>query len=474
MIAALAALPTLGAAQQDQAPPGQDALVVSRVVYEGNTFGNPAGYPLIFNDTSVSGIQGSIHIDFCLPHPGLPLLRSVPLTGISTSFSSKSEGAVMLSQDGRFLSYMGYDGPVGAQGVSNSETTDPGSQLAGNTAPTYDRMVALVGLDGSVTLNDEKNAYSGDNPRAAISVDGTQIYMAGNSDSSLNKNGTGPGTTIGARYGQIGQDTSVKLGTYVAADRPDESAKQHIKDSNFRAIGIFNGNLYVAKGSGGNGDDGVFQVHNGHGDGLPTGTGNDITPLWSAPATDPATQAPSPYTPFGFWFADPATLYVADEGYANVDAAGNLIADPLAGLQKWSLVNGSWKLDYVIVDGLDLYQPKTIAGYPVPTSTYGLRNLTGRGNPDGSVTLYAVTSQFSSISGGEPDPTSIVMVTDQPGATTLDAAHAHQLDRFTILATSAAGEVFRGVAISPRPTQPGSLHGVGSVPRAHAAGRDGG
>jgi hypothetical protein len=31
-----------------------------------------------------------------------------------------------------------------------------------------------------------------------------------------------------------------------------------VKDSNFRGIGIFNGHLYVSKGSGGNGDDGVF------------------------------------------------------------------------------------------------------------------------------------------------------------------------------------------------------------------------
>jgi hypothetical protein len=456
LLAALSGCGVVAAEEHDH--DSASLLVVSRVKYEGNTFGNPATFPQIFNDPSVSGVQGSIHIDFCVAAHGLPRLRSVPLSGITSSFSSKSEGAVMLSVNKHILTYMGYAGPVGSQGVSNSETTDPGSQLTTNTAATYDRMVALIGLDGVVTLNREKNAFSGDNPRAAITVDGSQLYMAGNSDSSLNKDKSGPGTTMGTRYGLVGQDTSVQLGAYIAADRPDETAKQHIKDSNVRAIGIFNGNLYVAKGSGGNGDDGLFQVHNGTGDGLPTGTGNQLTALWSAPATDPVTGAASPYTPFGFWFANATTLYVADEGYANVDTAGNLIADPMAGLQKWRFSAGAWHLEYILTEGLDLYQAKTVAGYPVPTSTYGLRNLIGQVDGDGSVTLYAVTSQYSTVSGGEPDPTSIVRIRDCLEATTLPTGWHHE--RFHTLATSKSGEVFRGVALVPLPhDRDGDDHG---------------
>ena len=114
-----------------------------------------------------------------------------------------------------------------------------------------------------------------------------------------------------------------------------------MKDNNFRGIAIFDGDLYTSKGSGGNGDDGIFQVHNGTGNGLPTGTGNTITKLLGDPATDPITQASSPLTPFGFWFANPTTLYVADEGNPNTDSNGNLIPDPMAGLQKWSLTGGT-------------------------------------------------------------------------------------------------------------------------------------
>jgi len=435
------------------------ALAVSRIQYDGTSFGTTETFPTIFNDPAITGIQGSIFIDQYLPVPGVPRLGSLALTGITTSFSSKSEGALMRSANGAFLTYMGYQGPVGANGVSNSET--PGATLTTNTSPTFNREVALISADGSVSLTPETNAFSGDNPRACITVDGKQFYMAGNADSSLNADGTGPGTTIGARLGMPGSNTSIQLGVYLATDRPDESKKQHIKDNNFRAIGIFNGNLYTAKGSGGNGDDGLFQVHNGTGDGLPTGTANTITKLFGVPATDPVSGASSPLTPFGFFFANPTTVYVADEGNPNTDASGNLIPDPMAGLQKWSLVNGAWRLDYVLQTGLDLYQPKTIPGYPVPTFTYGLRNLAGRINHDGTVTIFAITAQFSSVSGGEPDPTRLVMITDRISAMTLPSAQSsgdgqgddddqgNGLDRFVTLQSSRSGEVFRGVALTP-------------------------
>jgi hypothetical protein len=425
----------------------QELLVVSRIQYDGNTFGNPANYPYIFNDPTVSGVQGSIHLDVFAPFPHVPALFSFPLSGITTSFSSKSEGALTRSVDHHFLTYIGYDGPDGDEGVSNSYTT--AANLAGNTLPLFDREVALISADGSVSLTPQSNAYSGDNPRAVITVDGTQFYMAGNSDSTIAKDGTGPGTTIGARYGTPGSNTSYQLGVYFASDRPDETAKQHVKDNNFRGIGIYNGNLYTSKGSGGNGDDGIFKVEDVSGHGLPTGTGNTIVHLLGAPATDPVTGNPSPFTPFGFFFANPKTLYVADEGYPNTDANGNLIPDPLAGLEKWSLVNGTWQLDYVIQDGLNLLQPANVPGYPVPTYTYGLRNMTGRVDEDGTVTIYAITSQYSTFSGGEPDPTNLVVVKDRIASKKLETHH--HLDHFETLQNSGYGHVFRGVAFVSRP-----------------------
>ena len=410
---------------------------------DGNAFGSSETYPFIFNDSTVSGVQGSVHIDQDLPLSGLPTVNTLALSGLTTSFSSKSEGALMLSPNGDYLAYMGYQGPVGAEGVSNSET--PGATLTTNTAPTFNREVALISTDGTLTLQPETNAYSGDNPRAVITVDGQEFYMAGNADSSLNKDGSGPGTTIGARYGTSGSDLSIQLGVYFAPDRTDESAKQHIKDNNFRGVGIYNGNLYVSKGSGGNGDDGLFQVENGTGNGLPTGTNNTIVELFGSPATD-ANGNPSPYAPFGFFFANPTTVYVADEGLAT-DSNGNLLPtpDPLAGIEKWTFANGTWRLVYTLQKGLDLNQLKTIVGYPVQSATTGLRNMTGVINIiDGTVTLYAITAQYSSISGGEPDPTKLVVITDR-----INAMNLPRNEKFVTLGISRPGEVFRGVAFVP-------------------------
>ena len=425
-------------------------LAVSRVHYDGAPVGNTETFPAIFSDPNISGVTGTIFIDEYLPFPLFPRLGTLALddSKIVTSFSSKSEGALTLSVNGKFLTYMGYNAGTRLNGVSNSYTK--GANLAGNTAPQYDREVALIAANGSVTLTPETNAYSGDNPRAVITVDGTQLYMAGNSDSTIAKDGTGPGTTIGARYGTPGSDLSIQLGTYFAPDRPDETTKQHVKDNNFRGIAIFDGNLYTSKGSGGNGDDGIFQVHNGTGNGLPTGTGNTITKLLGDPATDPITQASSPLTPFGFWFANPTTLYVADEGNPNTDSNGNLIPDPMAGLQKWSLTGGTWQLDYVIQAGLNLYKAENVPGYPIPTYTYGIRNLTGTTNWDGSVTIFAITAQYSSVSGGEPDPTKLVAVVDKPSATSLATGFdAFFFDNFITLQQSQGGDVFRGVAFAP-------------------------
>jgi hypothetical protein len=475
-------------------------LVVSRIQYVPPTPA-PEPFPQIFNDPNVSGVQGNIFLDYYKPSPGAPLLGTLPLTAaavkqgqptITTSFSSKSEGSLHLSLDGRYLTYMAYNSAAGLEGVSSSETTNPKAQITGATGPFYDRAVALIKYDGTVTVTKEDFAYSGDNPRGVITLNGQQFYMAGNSDSTTNNTTpiTGPGLTIGARLGMPGSTNSIQLGTYFATDRPDESAKNHIKDNNWRGIGIFpdangNQNLYVSKGSGGNGDDGIFQVLNGNfpnitlaqvvtgtGAGVPAGgTDNTIVQLIGNQATNPNTNASSLLTPFGFFFANPTTLYVADEGNstitlknANGQSETDLVTDPLAGLQKWVLVPGSspfWQLAYVIQDGLQINKPQNLRGYPVPTFTTGLRNLTGHVNGDGTVTIYAITAQYSTISIGEPDPTKLVAVTDVIDATKLpvedDQNHGQwgddhvTLEQFVTLQQSRSGEVFRGVAFAPAP-----------------------
>jgi hypothetical protein len=173
---------------------GGGTLVVSRILYVAPTPA-PEPFPQIFNDPHVSGIQGNIFLDYYKPSPGAPLLTTLPLTAaavkqgqpiITTSFSSKSEGSLHLSLDGHYVTYMGYNGAAGLEGVSNSETTNPNAQITGATGPFYDRAVALVKYDRTVTVTVEDFAYSGDNPRGAITLDGKEFYMAGNADLTTN------------------------------------------------------------------------------------------------------------------------------------------------------------------------------------------------------------------------------------------------------------------------------------------------
>jgi hypothetical protein len=115
--------------------------------------------------------------------------------------------------------------------------------------------------------------------------------------------------------------------------------------------------------------------------------------------------------PFGSWFASAGTLYVADEGngdntYSTTSGTyPGAAAQSAAGLQKWVLQDGTWKLAYTLNDGLALGVPYTVPGYPggdnpatgLPwaPATDGLRNITGRVNPDGTVTIWAITSTVS-------------------------------------------------------------------------------
>jgi hypothetical protein len=570
-----------------QTPLAPNSIQVSRVQYDGNAgniYTSPYSFPEILNDPAgcatgnqicdLAGIQGSIFIDQFDSSPGAAAAGtlSLPSTGspapfptvepgsyITTSFSSKSEGALMVSPNGQYLTYMGYQGGDQLDDVSNSYSPNSIYQLSpnsytmapelgtaititaasesgttatltlaspvnvgagayftvagmiapytgynglwtttiaststtvkltklasglstcssavacGGTAtsdppyPFYDREVALINSSGLVSLTPIDNAFSGDNPRAAITVDGNEFYMAGNSDSTTATPSTGPnnpGLTIGARCGIPENSLSYELGTYTAVDRPDESAKKHIKDNNWRGIGIYtdgNGNqqLYVSKGSGSNGDDGVFQV----GTSLPgctaggTDTNATITELLGAPVTSQTPPGVStPYLPFGFWFANPTTLYVADEGYPPSYTGGSSPSfsnatngtyvpsnDAYAGLEKWSLVSGTWTLDYTIQAGLNFNQPQMFTGYndmnndPIESYTYGLRNLAGYNNGDGTVTLYAITAQFSAVSGGESDPDSLVGITDTLAATTLPAN-----EQFVTIQTSTSQDV---------------------------------
>ena len=457
----------------------------------------------VFNNANSDGsfgITSPIFLDNITFQGNLLGTLPIPSDQIVTSFSSKSELALNRSVDGKSLTFMGYQGGpgcppityvngIGIQGdtpgpisptaanlidasaSSTSAVCDPtnpviSSFVSNPVVPTaYYRAVAEVDNSGNISIT-SGNAYSGDNGRAAIKGGNGFYYMAGNNNSgNLSKkqltttpigieliNSTGAETLIPGLEPPAPPDIQMIGRLQFGNDKPG-------KDTNFRGITIFDNTLYVSKGSGGNGINTVYQV--GTAGTLPTGTASElagvpITILPGFPNTAASTSpGPAGAFPFGMFFANANTLYVCDEGdgvYVSPPVDGNVedsTSLATAGVQKWVLQNGTWVRLYVVQEGLNLGIPYSVANYPASLNpaTAGCRNMTGRVNGDGTVTIWAVTSTLSANSDQGADPNKLVTVTDLLSATTLHTGGG--LDHFTTVRSALAGEVLRGVAFAP-------------------------
>src|SRR5581483_2956862 len=404
-----------------------------------------------------------------------------------------------LSTNGQYLTFMGYVSPIDAIDVSNSNT--PGAPDPTNpVTSSIFRAVAQVDRHGKVQFT-ETNAYSGNNGRAAIlsnTASANFFYTAGNAG-----NGSTPqpnGVILGAGAQVLSPSTSPESAQTPGAPTPVGSfsvtelgakADKIGKDDNFRGITIFNNVLYYSKGSGGNGVNTVYfvdttgkQCPNGigvpaPGATLPTtglsynpatlqtsGLPNNMCILQGFPST-PNKSATTVAAPFGIWFANATTIYVADEGdgYAGgPDLYTHAAAQKTAGLQKWVLNSSTntWTLAYTLQTGLGLGQAYTVPGYPtgmnpatvtktnpvgLPWSpaTDGLRNLTGRvfGN---FVLLWATTSTVSGSGDQGADPNQLLVIADFLKNT--DPAVGAK-ETFFPIRKAGFGEVLRGVSLTP-------------------------
>ena len=119
------------------------------------------------------------------------------------------------------------------------------------------------------------------------------------------------------------------------------------------------------------------------------------------------------------------------------------------------MFNGtSWNLAYTLTAGLGLGVPYAVPGYPAGNNpatglpwapaTDGLRNITGRVNPNGTVTIWAITSTVSGGGDQGADPNELVTITDSPSASAPAAAES-----FSTVRAAANREVLRGVAFTP-------------------------
>lgn len=453
-----------------------------------------ATFPNVFTNAAADahfGITSPIFLDNLTTDGHLLGTLAIPTDRIVTSFSSKSELALNRSIDGKSITFMGYRGgpgfptAVNVFDVSNANTPgviDPTNAAVGE----YYRSVAEVDVLGHLQTTDG-NAYSGDNGRGAIK--GNSLYYTVGNDNSGNLSKKQTTTTIageelitsnGVELLVPGQAPPVppninKIGDFEINQVIEPSTglpyalDKAGKDDNFRGVTIFHNTLYVTKGSGGNGINTVYQV--GSAGVLPSGNtatlaAVPITILPGLPNTlasgVSSTGAPTPVAfPFGIWFANEDTLYVCDEG------DGTLISPPVngnvadatslatAGLQKWKRVNGTWHMQYVLQNGLNIGVPYSVANYPAALNpaTGGCRNIAGHVSHDGIATIYAVTSTISASGDQGADPNLLVKVADRLDATTLPKVDGDRdrdsLGHFVTLRSAHAGEVFRGVALAP-------------------------
>ncbi|HYW46756.1 MAG TPA: Ig domain-containing protein [Bryobacteraceae bacterium] len=477
-----------------------DNLVVSRSVYTGDastvtvgealpavcpptascgtaTATDNGAYPAVgstnnvWNNNKVDGsfgVTSPIFLDQITPTGTLVNTLAVPGSLASTSFSSKSEVALNLSLDAKYVTFMAYQTPPNTVDVSNSNT--PGAVDPTNPVGTsYYRSVVQVDAKGAFQLTNT-NSYSGNNGRAAVLANGV-YYMAGNSN-----NGSGTPANIiataGVQLALPGQDPAtpaVQIGNFSITQYNDPAtgkpyaADKAGKDNNFRGLTIFNNTLYTTKGSGSNGINTVYQV--GDAGSLPAPANAAATPITILPGL-PTTLAKNAdaANPFGIWFANATTLYVADEGDGTT---ANAATSTNAGLQKWILVNSTWQRAYVLQNGLNLGQQYSIANYPtsLDPATDGIRNITGRANGDGTVTVWGVTSTISANGDQGADPNKLVAITDVLANTTAAGA-ANEV--FTTIRSAGYGEVLRGVSFTPGTTAPLAITSASPLPQGTA------
>ena len=415
---------------------------------------------------------------------------------MTTSFSSKSELAINVSTGGHDVSLSGYNAADGAFDASNSNTPGIIDPTNPDIAGPYFRVAGDVNGDGAMTFT-ETNSYTGDNERAVLLDNADNEFFAAGNDNNgyYGKKGAPPipTTMVDATGAQLypesfqsegtqtsaGGDPTDLMGTFNIAWLPQYStvSDKPGKDTNFRGLTEHDNVVYYTKGSGSNGVNTVYFVDT-------SGTACSQTNPVGIPT--PGAALPSPGVtynmcilngfneqaastdtndfPFGLWFANAHTLYVADEGNGNfgtinpADPYADAQAETNAGLQKWvfNSTTQSWELAYVLQSGLDLGRPYIVPGYPTgdnstegggglpwAPATDGLRNISGHVNGNGTVTIYATTSTVSGSGDQGADPNKVVAITDTLGATSGAG------ERFTTIRPATSGVRYGGVAVLP-------------------------
>jgi hypothetical protein len=377
----------------------------------------------------------------------LPQTQNGANSPISGEYGSASEGFLQQSVNGAYLTIMGYgvnastfnSNPLAYGTSALGQTTS----LTGQSVTTVPRVVALIGGNGSVdTTTALTGVFNTNNARSAVTVNGSSFYVSGQGASK-----TDP--TQGVFYAVKGATTATPI---------DNS-------TDTRSVQISNGTLYVSRDYNppGSGSQNFTNVSSGPAGTLPT----TATPLDNhlAPPASPLSSGGNNgsinltaalangvnnsrigsfvyLSPEEYFFANSTTLYVADSGQPK-NGNANKAALGEGGLQKWSLVGGTWVLDYDLVNGLNLVNNATATpADPTAPGVTGLFGLTGE-VVDGEVELFATSYGLNELS-----PSYLYEITDTLSDTTIAQASG---EMFTTLYAAPSDINIRGVSFAPVP-----------------------
>ncbi len=389
----------------------------------------------------------------------LPQATQGANSAISGEYGSASEGILQQSANGQFLTVVGYG--VNAATFNSASPSTYGATALGQTTSltaanqtgtpvtTVPRVVALIGANGSVdTSTALTGVFNQNNPRSAATVDGSSFYVSGQGASKTDT------TTQGVFLAAKGATTATAIDT----------------STDTRVASIFNtgtGNtLYVSRDfnpprGGTQNFTNVSSLTDASG-GLPTSSAGLVTTHLTPPASPLSSGGNNGsinltaslanginngrigsfvyLSPEQYFFANATTLYIADSGQPK-NGNANKAALGEGGLQKWSLVNGSWQLDYDLVAGLSLVNNANASSTdPTAKGVTGLFGLTGQ-VVDGQVELFATSYGLNELS-----PSFLYEITDTLSDTTITQASG---ETFTTLLAADAGTLIRGVAFAP-------------------------
>lgn len=436
-------------------------------------------YNTVWQNASVDGsfgVTSRITVAQITPTGSVVSTLAIPTSQVVTSFSSKSELSLTAATNGQTVSFIGYASPpLGGLDYSNSDApghadmTNPVTSFFG-ASHNAARTIVTIGAQGNITYT-PTTLYGGNNGRAALLGPNGLFYTAGNANNGTT-GVTAPGNFITTNTGiavvppgnaSTATGTTPVNGSQLDPGYISVSGDKFGKDSNFRGVTLnpYDGHLYFTKGSGSNGINTIYTATNPLG-ALPTPATAASSTISVAPGfpTTPVRQTAGQkgdFTPFSIFFANATTMYVADEGSGNAVDTGTY-----AGLDKFSLVNGAWKLDYRLTNGLISSTPYTLTdgngqnSYTV-TNVTGLRDLYCSDNTDGTtVTCYAATATNSSSGDAGADPNALVSITDVISSTTGGG------ESFNTVIAPTYGVVIRGVSEVPTP-EPATVAVLGSA-----------